>query len=109
MFGILRALLERERESLMFSNFNRRIGEMNLSHIDRMYVSDALSNCGGMTSFVAGSCMSNHAPVVVSFKERDYHGSPITCIPESIQLDENLALHIGKIWGQLQWDAGTKA
>ena len=44
----------RERDSLMFSCSDRCIGGMNLSWIDRMYVSDALSEYGGMTSIVAG-------------------------------------------------------
>ena len=84
----------RERDSLRFSRSNRRIGGMNLSRIDRIYVSDALSDYGGTTSIITGSCMSDHAPVVVVFRERDAHVSSVMRIPESVQLDESLTEQI---------------
>ena len=74
---------------------------MNLSRIDRIYVSDALSNYGGMTSIIAGSCMLDHAPVVVVLRERDAHTSSVMRIPESVQFDESLTKHVEMIWGQL--------
>ena len=95
-----------ETDSLMFSRSDKYIGGMNLSWIDRMYVSDALLDCEG--GIVAGLCMSDHALVVVSFGESDDHGSLVMCIPESIQLDESLVDHIGEIWGRLSWDQGTR-
>ena len=49
-----------------------------------MYVSDALSEYRGMTSIVAGSCMSDHRPVVVVFMESDAHVSLVMRIPESV-------------------------
>ena len=98
MFGTLRTLaFAKERDSLMFSHSDRRIGGMNLSWIDRMYVSDALSKCRGMTSIVVGSCMLDHAPVVVVFRESDAHVSLVMCILESVQLDESLTEHIETI------------
>ena len=100
--------LARERDSLGFSRSDRRIGGMNLSRIDRIYVSDALSDYGGTTSIIAGSCMSDHAPVVVVFRERDAHVSTVMCIPESVQLDESLTEQIEMIWGQLSWDEGAR-
>ena len=57
---------------------------MNLSRIDRIYVSDALSDYGGMTSIIAGSCMSDHALVVVVFRERDAHVSSVMRILKSV-------------------------
>ena len=68
----------------MVSRSKRRIGGMNLSRIDRIYVSDALSDYGGMTSIIAGSCMSDHTPVVVVFREGDAHGSSLLRIPEYV-------------------------
>ena len=106
MYGILRALPE--RDSLMFSQSDRCIGGMNLSQIDRIYVSDALLDYGGMTSIIAGSCMSDHAPMVVTFRESDAHASSVICIPESVQLDKSLTEHIEMIWDQLSWDEGTR-
>ena len=98
----------RERDSLRFSRSDRRIGGMNLSRIDRIYVSDALSDYEGTTSIIAGSCMSDHAPVVVVFRERDAHVSTVMRIPESVQLDESLTEQIEMIWGQITWDEGTR-
>ena len=61
-----------------------------------------------MTSIIAGSCMLDHAPVVVAFRESDAHVSSVMRIPESVQLDESLTEHIEMIWGQLSWDEGTR-
>ena len=83
----------------MFSRFDHRIGGMNLSQIDRIYVSDALLDYGGMTSIIAGSCMLYHAPVVVVFTEGDAHVSSIMRIPKSVQLDESLTKQVEMIWG----------
>ena len=57
---------------------------MNLSWIDKIYVSDALSDYGGMKSIIAGSCMVDHAPVVVAFRESDAHASLVMRILESV-------------------------
>ena len=92
----------------MFSRSDRRIGGMNLSRIDRIYVSDALSDYGGMTSIIAGSCMSDHAPVAVVFREGGAHSSSALRIPESVQLDESLTEQVETIWGQLCWDEGDR-
>ena len=46
------ASFARERDSLIFSHSNKHIGGMNLSWIDRMYVSDALSEYEAMPSIV---------------------------------------------------------
>ena len=91
----------RERDSLGFSRSDRRIGGMNLSRIDRIYVSDALSDYGGMTSIIIGLCMLDHAPVVVVFRERYDHAFSVMHIPESVQLDKILTEHVEMIWGQL--------
>lgn len=60
-----------EKDSLLFSHLDRWIGGTNLSRIGRMYVSDLLGGRGGSMSILAGTCMSDHAPVVIDFFEGD--------------------------------------
>lgn len=54
-----------ERDNLLFSCSDSRIGGTNLSRLDRLYVSDALGEKGGTVGILAGTCFSNHAPVIM--------------------------------------------
>ena len=83
----------------MFSHSDRCIGGMNLSWIDRIYVSDALSDYGGITSIITGSCMLDHTPVVVVFRDGHAHISSVMRIPKSVQLNESLTEQVEMIWG----------
>ena len=74
----------------MFSCLDQCIGGINLSKIDRIYVSEALLDYGGMTSIIARSCMLDHVPLVVVFREGDAHVSLVMRILESVHLDESL-------------------
>ena len=61
-----------------------------------------------MTSIIARSCMLDHAPVVVVFREGDAHASSVMRISESVQLDESLMEQVEMIWGQISWDEGAR-
>ena len=49
--------------SLDFSRFDQRMGGMNLSWIDRLYVSGWLSDWRGTIGVLAGTCLLDHSPV----------------------------------------------
>lgn len=59
----------RDHGSLLFSCSDRWIGGSNLSRIDRFYVSDWVGGRGGSIGILAGTSMSDHAPVVLSIAE----------------------------------------
>ena len=92
----------RERDSLLFSRSDRRIGSTNLSRIDRMYVSDLLLDRGGSVGILSGTCMSDHSPVLMVLAEGTRSFSQSLRIPEGVQLDEGLTERIGELWRQAQ-------
>ena len=91
----------RERDSLLFSRSDRRIGSTNLSRIDRMYVSDLLLDRGGSVGILSGTCMSDHSLVLVVLIEGTRRFSQSLRIPERVQLDETE--RVGEIWRQAAW------
>lgn len=59
----------RERDSLLFSRCDRRIGGTNLSRIDRMYASDLVLDRCGSVGILGGSCMFDHSLVLLVLTE----------------------------------------
>lgn len=55
----------REKDSLSFLRFDRCIRGMNLFCVDRMHVSNLLGDRGDLVGILVGSCMSDHARVVL--------------------------------------------
>lgn len=99
---------ERERDSLNFSRSDRRIGGTNLSRLDRVYASDLVLDRGGSVGILGGTCMSDHAPVVVVLDEGSRHCSQSLRIPESIQLDESVAERVEQQWRQAQMSSESQ-
>ena len=89
-----------EKDSLLFSRSDRRIGSSILSRIDRFYVSDLLLDRGGSVGILSGTCMSDHAPVMLVLAEKARSSSQALRIPESVQLDESLAERVKQQWQQ---------
>ena len=101
----------RDQHSLLFSRSDRRVGGTNLSRLDRMYVSDFFGSRGGTISIIAGTCLSDHYPVVLSISEGRRTGASAVRIPESLQTDTELTDQIGECWTQLvgQSDAHARS
>lgn len=55
----------REVNTLAFLHFDKCVGGMNLSQIDKMYVSALLGDKGGLVGIFASTNMSDHASVVL--------------------------------------------
>ncbi|KAI5067663.1 hypothetical protein GOP47_0018191 [Adiantum capillus-veneris] len=98
----------RERDSLLFTRSGRRIGGTNLSHIDRMYISDMLGDRGGSIGIMAGTCMSDHFLVVLVLAVGDRCFSQSLRIPQSVQIDESLAERVEEIWKLSQDSLGRE-
>ena len=63
--------------------------------------------CSGTVGILAGSCLSDHLPVVlVSSGGRSCSGGA-TRIPVGVQTDSEVALQIEHIWHQLGWQSGS--
>ena len=97
----------RERGSLLYSRSDRRIGSTNLSRLDRINASDLIVDKGGSVGIMAGTCMSDHAPVLVVLSEGHRSFSQSMRIPECVQLDSSLAERIEQIWGRC-WSRGHR-
>ena len=95
----------REGGSLLFSRSDRRIGSTNLSRLDRMYSSDLLVERGGSVGILAGTCMSEHAPVLLVLSEGNRRFSQSMRIPKCVQIDERLDERIEQIWRQTQLES----
>src|SRR5271156_1631374 len=96
-----------ERDSLLFSRSDQRIGGTNLSRIDRFYVSDWLGARGGSTGILAGTSMSDHAPVILVVADTRRITSQSLRIPERVMLDEGMADRVEAIWASDQGAVGT--
>lgn len=55
--------------SLAFSRSDRRNNGVNLSRIDRVYVSDFIRDIGGQVSIIPGTCFCDHSPVLIQLVE----------------------------------------
>ena len=93
----------RRPDSLGFSRSDRRVGGMNMSRIDRVYVSGAVGDWGGTIGILAGTCFSDHFPVLLMVTEGERRGSSVIRVPASVQTDGTLADQIGQLWAQCQW------
>ena len=56
-------------ESLEFSRSDRQVGGMNVSHIDRMYVSEPIGDSDGSVGILLGNCFSDHFLVMLVVDE----------------------------------------
>ena len=55
--------------SLLFSRSDRRYGGVNVSRLDRFYLSDYFQNMGGMIGIMPGMTFSDHAPICLHILE----------------------------------------
>ena len=91
----------RGSRSLQFSRSDRRVGGTNLSRIDRLYISEDFGMRGGTCEILAGTCMSDHSPVMLVTHEDMRLSSFALRIPESMQTDEGLSDRIEGLWSGL--------
>ena len=96
-------------DSLGFSRSDRRVGGMNMSWIDRFYVSGTVGDWGGSIGILAGTCLLDHSPVLLMVTEGERRGSSVIRVPASVQTDGMLADQIGQLWAQCQWQDGDRA
>ena len=80
-----------------------------MSRIDRFYVSGAVGDWGGFTGILAGTCLSDHSPVLLMVTQGARGGSAGLRVPACIQTDGTLADQIGQLWAQCQWQDGDRA
>ena len=81
-----------------FSRLDRRVGGTNLSRIDRLYISEDFGMRGGTCEILAGSCMSDHSPVMLVTHEDLRHFAFALRIPESMQTDSGFSDEIEGLW-----------
>ena len=80
-----------------------------MSRIDRFYVSGPVGDWGGHIGIHAGTCFSDHSPVMVVVSEGERGGSASIRVPASVQTDGMLADQVGQLWAQCQWRIGERA
>ena len=73
-----------------------------------MYARDLVDR-GGYVGILVGTCMSDHAPVILVLSEGDRRFPQSMRIPECVQLDESLADRIEQIWRQTQLEVESQA
>ena len=78
-----------------------------MSRIDRIYVSDMFGDCGGTVGILAGSCLSDHSPVVLVSSGGRSRTVGAMRIPAGVQTDSGVALQVEQIWHQLEWQSGS--
>ena len=64
---------------------------MNLSCIDRMYVTEPIGDWGGLVGILPGTCFLDHSPIMLGLDEGDRRASVVLRIPESVQIDDGIA------------------
>ena len=74
---------------------------MNLSRLDRIYVSDLLGDKGGSVEILARTCFSDHAPVILLIQEGQKQASLSLRVPDALQIDDVLAGSIEDLWQDL--------
>eukprot|EP00250_Pteridium_aquilinum_P022375 c25362_g1_i1 orf=3-2321(-) len=101
---------ERMPASLDFSRSDRRVGVANLSRIDRFYVDEWAIGRGGEVGILAGTTLSDHAPVILWIEEHTRRTtSPQMRIPDSLLECPEIDCMIQEIWDGLQWTPGHAA
>ena len=93
----------RERDSLLFSRSDHRVGGANLSRIDRFYASDWFRTRGGSTGILAGTTLSDHAPVILVIADEMRSTSSSVRIPEHVLLDRHLSERVEAMWAAGPW------
>ena len=88
------------RGSLSFSRSIQHIGGMNLSRIDRMYISDFFGDRGSTIKILFGTCILDHSPVMLVMSEGERQAPSSLRIPESLQMDELFVIQIEYLWSQ---------
>ena len=96
----------RGSRNLQFSRSDRRVGGTNLSRIDELYISDDLGMRGGTSEILAGTCMSDHSPIMLVTHEDLCWSSFSLRIPEGMQTDEGFSDSIERLWTGLTWMLG---
>ena len=74
--------------------------------IDQLYINEDLGMRGGTCEILAGTCMSNHSPVMLVTHEDMRLSSFELCIPESMQTDAGFSDRIEGLWSRLTWELG---
>ena len=93
--------------SLAFSCLDKRVGEMNMSKINKIYVSDMLGDYGGTLGILAGSCLSDHSPIMLVSSEGRPCTVKATRIPAGVHTDAEVASQVEHIWRHLKWQSGS--
>ena len=62
--------------------------------------------CLGTVGILAGSCLSDHSPVMLVSSGGRSRTVGTTRIPAGVQTDSGVALQVEQIWHQLEWQSG---
>ena len=101
--------------TLLFSRSNRRNldGQLslrdstNLSRIDRYYISDYFGSEGGFIGIMAGTTLSDHAPIILESRKSQPKSKAFICILDHLTLDQSLKEEATLIWTRVMASHGT--
>mgnify|MGYP002774994443 FL=1 len=101
--------------TLLFSRSNRRNvdGQLslrdstNLSRIDRYYISDYFGSEGGFIGIMAGTTLSDHAPIILESRKSQPKRKAFIRIPDHLILDDSLKEEATLIWTRVMASHGT--
>ena len=88
----------RFKDSLRFSQSNRKHQGVNLSCLDRIYIDDFFVKKCGEIGIVSGSLFSNHAHVIMVVGKQPYHNNSCGLFPKCIYLGTSFRQHILHMW-----------
>ena len=85
-------------DSLRFTRSDRRTNGVNLSRLDRFYVSTYLRQWGGQIGILAGTSFSDHSLVSLEVLGRKLNGQAVTRMLDSVIQDSSLKEQVNQLW-----------
>ena len=89
---------------VIFTRSDRRNGGVNLSRLDRFYISSGLQSSGGLAGIMSGTSFSDHAPIFFNILDVKEKGDVHLRISEALIRDGTLRPSIENIWKQMEGD-----
>ena len=87
-------------DSLAFSRSDRRQDGVNLSKLDRFYISEIFQEKGGHVGILPTTTFSDHAPIFITILEESKRIEKPIRITDAIISDENCKEHLVEIWAK---------
>ena len=93
---------------VIFTRSDRRNGGVNLSRLNRFYMSSGLQISGGLDGIMLGTSFSDHAPIFFNILDVKEKGDVHLRISKALIRDGTLRPSIENIWKQMEGDVVDK-